>query len=121
MARSMIDRSHWPRSTPCGGNAGAMAAAPGSTAGPSGAAGTATPQDGSLDDVAELTHVPRPGVGDQQLARRGTDLAHRLPILGVAESEEVFRQLEHVFTALAQRRHRQDDHRQTEIEIIPEP
>src|SRR5947199_330414 len=31
--------------------------------------GTTTPQDGPLDHVAQLAHVPRPGVGPQQVPR----------------------------------------------------
>src|SRR2546422_3628468 len=57
--------------------------------------GTTTPQDGPLDHVAQLAHVPRPGVGPQQVARRSAQLAHHLPVLRVEEPYVMIRSEEH--------------------------
>src|SRR2546427_637132 len=38
--------------------------------------------------VAELAYVPRPRIGEQQIARRRAHLTNHLPVLGVERSEE---------------------------------
>src|SRR5437867_10244520 len=71
--------------------------------------------------MAELAHVPRPRIGEHQVARRRADLAHHLPVLGVERSQEMLGQEQHVLVALPQGRYVEHDHRQAEIEILAEP
>src|SRR5437016_9127246 len=82
--------------------------------------GAPAPQDGALDHVTQLADVAGPRIRQQQLARRRADLSHRLPVLGVEESQEVIGEEEHVLATLAQRWHDEDDHGEAEIEIAAE-
>src|SRR5439155_14019466 len=80
-----------------------------------------TPQDRPLDDVTELAYVHRPRIGEHQVARRGADLAHHLPVLGVERPQEMLGQEQHVLAALPQGWYVEHDHRQAEIEILAKP
>src|SRR5207244_12211419 len=82
---------------------------------------TPAPQDGPLDHVAELAHVPGPRVGAHQVPRRCADLAHDFSVPGVEDAQVVVAEQQHVLAALTQRRDLEHDHRQTEVEILAEP
>src|SRR5437879_12971629 len=68
--------------------------------------------------MAEFAHVPRPWIGEHQVARPRADLAHHLPVLGVERPKEVLGEEQHVLAALPQGRYVEHDHRQAEIEIL---
>src|SRR2546421_8776346 len=57
---------------------------------------TAAPQHRALDHVAELADVAGPWIRQQQLARRRADFPHRLPVLGIEDSQEVVGEEQHV-------------------------
>src|SRR5579872_7352773 len=60
------------------------------------------PEHGSLDDVTQFAHVPRPRIREQGFARLGIDAAHLLPVFGGEPREKSIREEQHVLASFAQ-------------------
>ena len=76
--------------------------------------------DGALDAVLQLAHVARPAVGAQPLDGLGRDGEQRLLHVAAESLHEIVRERHHVVLALAQRRHRDREHREAEEQVFAE-
>src|SRR5262249_26477569 len=72
----------------------------------------------ALHHVAQLAHVPRPGVLRKQRGRCRRQLLDRTAVLLAVATEEVLRQRHDVGAALAQRRHVNRDHGEAKVEVL---
>ena len=75
----------------------------------------------ALHQVAQLAHVPRPGVRQQPGSRAGVEPPRRQPVRGRVLAKEVLGERHHVGAAPAQRRHVENHDGQTMVQIRPEP
>src|SRR5262249_32396792 len=79
-----------------------------------------TDDDGSLDDVLQLPHVPGPRGGPKIFERPLVAAPDRLSRLARVAIDEVFHQQRNVLRPLAQRRHRNRKHVQAIVEVAAE-
>src|SRR6266550_1693775 len=70
--------------------------------------------------MAQLAHVARPGVGQQQLPSACVDGADVLAVLGVEALDEVLRQNQDVVASFSEWREVEDDHGEPKVEIPAE-
>jgi len=77
-------------------------------------------RDRALHAVLQLTHVPRPRVGEKALRRRRRESGYLLPGLRGVHVDEVLRQHQDVAAARAQRRQRHGDDVDAEVQVLAE-
>src|SRR5947208_8211017 len=70
--------------------------------------------------MAQLAHVARPGVGQQQLPSACVDGTDVLAVLGVEALDEVLRQDQDVVASFSEWREVEDDHGEPKVEIPAE-
>src|SRR5207302_2551215 len=75
---------------------------------------------GALDDVFQLTHVARPGVGQQHPLRLIAQQRVRPAVHRRQPGQQVLGERQDVSGTLAQRRHRERENVQAKVEVLAE-
>jgi hypothetical protein len=78
------------------------------------------PKYGSLDHMAQLPDVPRPGIGKQYVTGTRIDPPNVLSIFGTEPSQKMFGQQPYVLASLAQGRQVEENHGEPELEVAAE-
>src|SRR5882672_7949077 len=78
------------------------------------------PEYGSLDHMAQLPHVSRPGIAPELGFRLAIEAPGRFAVFTAELSQVMLGQYEHVVAPLPQRRQAEQDHSQAEVEILAE-
>jgi hypothetical protein len=77
-------------------------------------------QRDALHQVGELAHVARPRIGGERRRRVGVERLGRDAVVGARAAQVVLREHHDVGAALAQRRQRERQHRETVIQVLAE-